>query len=316
MRLKFLEQLELLGGETSLPPLAVAAVVTLSLSGCGGSPRASSSSAEPTVLPGSRQAPHVRVPPGPPPRNLVVKDIVRGRGAAIPPSSKRSEVEIETLYEAVAYESGRPYEERWDPKHPFRLAFGPGLETQGWEKGLVGMKVGGRRELIIPSKLANEGGALVYVIDLVGMRKLPPPRHREPEPKKPRRKGRLKMSKAEISALPPLRIAKRTGPPPKKLVVRDLRRGSGATVRSKDSVLVDFYYVKYREALESSHSGNFGPTKYGLNEVVKAWELGLPGMKVGGRRELIAPGKLVYGKGPVIYLIDLLAVIPGGAGSF
>jgi len=124
------------------------------------------------------------------------------------------------------------------------------------------------------------------------------------------------MSKAEIAKLPKLEVRKRSGPSPKKLVVNDLRKGSGAAVTLKDAVLVDFFDIEYRVARKKSRTGKYGPTKFGLNEVVKGWELGLPGMKVGGRRELIVPPKLGYRDGTLIYVIDLLAVYPGGAGTF
>lgn len=128
------------------------------------------------------------------------------------------------------------------------------------------------------------------------------------------------MSKAEIAKLPKLEVRKRSGPPPKKLVVNDLRQGSGAAVTKKDAVLVHYFEVSYSEALERSRTGAYGPHRFGLNEVVKGWELGLPGMKVGGRRELVVPPKLVYprwkpswGYAPYtdIYVIDLLGIGPG-----
>jgi peptidylprolyl isomerase len=124
------------------------------------------------------------------------------------------------------------------------------------------------------------------------------------------------MSKAEIAKLPKLEIRQRTGPPPKGLVVNDLRQGSGAAIKPKDAILVNYFSVKYGEALKKSRTGGYGATKFGLNEVIKGWELGLPGMKVGGRRELIVPPKLGYRGWTLIYVIDLLAVYPGGAASF
>ena len=128
---------------------------------------------------------------------------------------------------------------------------------------------------------------------------------------------KLAMSKGEIAKLPKLTIAKQSGPPPRHIEVIDIREGAGATVRKTDHVFVRFLQVTYPEALKRSRAGLYGPTSYGLNETVRGWTVGLPGMRVGGRRELILPPKLVYprwkpswGYAPFvdIYLIDLLGV--------
>jgi peptidylprolyl isomerase len=130
------------------------------------------------------------------------------------------------------------------------------------------------------------------------------------------------MSKREIAKLPKLTIAKQSGPPPKHLKTIDFRKGWGTALTKNDAAYVRYYVVSYPEALKESQTGRYGPRSFGMNEVVKGWEVGLPGMKVGGRRELILPPKYVYprwkpswGFTPYvdIYLIDLLAVEHGGA---
>jgi peptidylprolyl isomerase len=141
-------------------------------------------------------------------------------------------------------------------------------------------------------------------------------------PEKASRKGPLAMSKAEIAQLPRLVVTRRTGSPPRKLLVRDLRKGTGAPIRPNDAILVRYYDVSYDEAQRKPRTGRFGPSRFGLNEVVRGWQLGLPGMKVGGRRELVVPPrlhfaawtpKMGYGHWTTIYVIDLLAVYPAGA---
>ncbi len=130
------------------------------------------------------------------------------------------------------------------------------------------------------------------------------------------------MSKQQIARLPKLTIAKQSGPPPKHLEVIDLRKGSGTALTMNDAAYVRYYVASYPEAVKHSRTGRYGPRSFGLNEVVKGWEDGLPGMRVGGRRELILPPRYVYprwkpswGYEPYvdIYLIDLLAVERGGA---
>lgn len=116
----------------------------------------------PRVIKVSAKLPAVSIPSGPPPGHLVVKDIKVGTGAPIQPRSA-----ISTRYIALSYRTGKPVEVKW--AKPFELQFSPGLEIKGWEIGLKGMKVGGRRELIIPPKLAYGTETLAYVIDLLSV---------------------------------------------------------------------------------------------------------------------------------------------------
>lgn len=100
------------------------------------------------------------------------------------------------------------------------------------------------------------------------------------------------------------------GPPPKELVVTDLRKGSGPVLDDPDDELVVHYVGVTYDTGEEFYStwDRGGPSKYLLEEVHKGWELGLKGMRVGGRRELIEPSRLAYGTGTLIYVVDLLAV--------
>jgi peptidylprolyl isomerase len=82
---------------------------------------------------------------------------------------RKGEVQIRTNFVAVSYRTGKPYEVRWSKGGSFNIGFGPGFEVKGWEKGLPGMRVGGRRELLVPSKLAYGEGAVLYVVDLLGV---------------------------------------------------------------------------------------------------------------------------------------------------
>jgi peptidylprolyl isomerase len=131
-----------------------------------------------------------------------------------------------------------------------------------------------------------------------------------------RLEGRLRMSKGEVTSLPKLKIEMRNGPAPKRLVVRDLRKGTGAPLRPHDAMLVNFFSVSYGEAQGADRTGHIGPSRFGLNEVVEGWEIGLVGMRVGGRRELIVPPNLGYRGTVIIYVIDLLAVYPDAVVGF
>jgi peptidylprolyl isomerase len=116
------------------------------------------------------------------------------------------------------------------------------------------------------------------------------------------------MSKAEIEDLPEYNIKAFRAPIPKKIVIKDLWKGSGVTVQRHDTVLVRFGSAIYGEAVKTNPVTRNDPAEYSLDEVVKGWKEGVPGMKVGGRRQLIVPNAIDYENGTVVYVIDLLAV--------
>jgi peptidylprolyl isomerase len=96
------------------------------------------------------------------------------------------------------------------------------------------------------------------------------------------------------------------------LVVDDLQEGSGAVIRAGDQVYLHYVGVNYSTGEEFEASWRKTPFtfKFGSGEVLDGWEEGLKGMKVGGRRQLIVPSKLAYETGPLVYVIDLLKVVP------
>lgn len=104
-----------------------------------------------------------------------------------------------------------------------------------------------------------------------------------------------------------------TGPAPKKVVARDLQVGHGAPLRQGDYITVNYIAYNYddREVLES-HWGpdkTFGGTWGREAGFIKAWEIGLRGMRAGGRRELITPGAFVHGGTPRVYLMKLVRIV-------
>jgi FKBP-type peptidyl-prolyl cis-trans isomerase len=87
---------------------------------------------------------------GPAPKNLKVEDLIEGKGAAAKSGDK-----ISVRYVGTLYDNGKEFDSSWKRgKAPFQLTLGQGQVIQGWDQGLVGMKVGGRRRLTIPPDLA------------------------------------------------------------------------------------------------------------------------------------------------------------------
>lgn len=150
--------------------------------GCGGGSDSSTGSSESTSTGSSESStaeqesaaktkPKVTVPKGAPPKKLEIKEIEKGTGAAAEPGD-----EVTVQYVGVGYKSKEEFDSSWSRNEPFTFLLGTGQVIPGWEKGIVGMKVGGRRELIIPANLAygsagtpsiGPNETLIFVVDLL-----------------------------------------------------------------------------------------------------------------------------------------------------
>lgn len=124
-----------------------------------------------------------------------------------------------------------------------------------------------------------------------------------------------------LSKEPKITIPKTAAP--KTLVKKDLIVGTGATAEAGDEVQVNYVGELYSngKVFDSSWKDTpgkaFGPFQLGAGAVIKGWDEGLVGMKVGGRRELIIPPSLAYGKAgkspipgnaTLVFVVDLLSV--------
>ncbi len=168
--------------------LVILAASGLGLAACGSSSSSSttttaaagtttSTSASPATIADPTAAgtfgvqPTITVPPGPPPTQLESKDLIVGTGA-----TAEAGTTITTNYVGVAYSTGKVFDSSWTDGAPISFPLGEGEVIAGWDQGLVGMKVGGRRELIIPPDLAygaagkgpiGANETLIFVVDLV-----------------------------------------------------------------------------------------------------------------------------------------------------
>jgi peptidylprolyl isomerase len=111
------------------------------------------------------------------------------------------------------------------------------------------------------------------------------------------------------------RIAASLGPPPKKLVVRKLKKGSGRRVRRGEQLGARFIDINYRtkRVQDFWEGGQGGAAPYlfalGEGEVRKGWEIALPGQRLGTRLELLLPSRLAYGEGSMRYVVELIELI-------
>jgi len=118
------------------------------------------------------EKPEIDFPEGPPPSALEVTDVLAGDGDEAAPG--RTAV---VHYVGVAYSSGEEFDASWNRGEPFAFPLGAGRVIAGWDQGVVGMKVGVRRRLVIPPELGYgdrgagsaiaPGETLIFVVDLI-----------------------------------------------------------------------------------------------------------------------------------------------------
>ena len=184
----------------SLIILALCAALATAVAGCGGGGDSSTGSTEssasteaggsstksgesskessesvPKASPNKKKTkPTVTVPKGISPKNFATKEIEEGTG----PEAKAGD-EVTVQYVGVGYDSEEEFDSSWSRNEPLTFPLGAGKVIKGWDQGVEGMKVGGRRELLIPGPLAYgpEGSppsigpneTLIFVIDLLAV---------------------------------------------------------------------------------------------------------------------------------------------------
>jgi peptidylprolyl isomerase len=162
---------------------ALALTVTV---GCGGddietatfaveAPPAGGQDTATTETAASTKKPKVTVPSGPAPKKLVVEDLKEGTGA----TAKKGD-DVSMNYVGVAYSTKKEFDNSYDRGQAFDFTLGQGMVIAGWDNGIVGMKVGGRRELIIPPGQAygaqgqppsiKPNETLVFIVDLLAIK--------------------------------------------------------------------------------------------------------------------------------------------------
>lgn len=122
----------------------------------------------------SIEKPEVDFPGGEPPADLEIKDIWEGDG----PVAEAGQT-VSVHYVGVSFSTGEEFDASWNRGAPLQFQLGGGQVIKGWDQGVQGMKVGGRRQLTIPAHLAYgdrgaggkiaPGETLIFVCDLVAV---------------------------------------------------------------------------------------------------------------------------------------------------
>jgi peptidylprolyl isomerase len=165
--------------------ISMVAVAALAMAGCGsqkqdsggGGAQAVSGVTLPPQSSDINVKPVIPKPRGNPPASLQVRDVVQGNG-----KTAESGDTLSVKYVGASWSTGQEFDSNWDAGgKPFDFQLGAGMVIPGWDQGLVGMREGGRRELVIPPNLAygpqgqppsiapNE--TLVFVVDLKKVKK-------------------------------------------------------------------------------------------------------------------------------------------------
>lgn len=165
---------------TTTATLLLVVALSAVAAGCGSSAKPASSCPAPTALAppaGTNQdltkKPVVDITDATAPTSLVVQDLVVGKGKAATCGDT-----VSVQYVGVAFSTKKQFDASWDRGQAFQFALGGGNVIPGWDQGVVGMRVGGRRELTIPPALGygttgtqdgtiGPNETLVFVVDLV-----------------------------------------------------------------------------------------------------------------------------------------------------
>lgn len=122
----------------------------------------------------SATKPVVTVPAGDPPADLLIEDVIVGEG-----NEAKSGANVEVHYVGVAWSTQREFDASWNRGDTFEFRLGAGQVISGWDQGVAGMKVGGRRILTIPPQMGygsqgaggviKGGETLIFVVDLLNV---------------------------------------------------------------------------------------------------------------------------------------------------
>ena len=258
--------------------------------------------------------PEIKPPSSAAPKKTTTIDIVCGTGEEAKDGSK-----VDVKYVGVLYNGGKEFDSSWSrgPNETLPFTIGGGV-IPGFSKGVTGMKVGGRREIIIPAKDGYgenpsgpipAGSTLVFVVDLV---KIAGPV--ASTPCTPSGSGSTDLSTKPVVKVP-------TTPAPAETKVIDIVCGTGKQADEGSNVEVKYVGVLYVNGKEFDSSWKRGPNQtlpfMVGGGVIPGFSKGVTGMKIGGRREVIIPAKDGYGptaSGPIpanstlIFVIDLVKV--------
>jgi FKBP-type peptidyl-prolyl cis-trans isomerase len=277
----------------------------------------------PDVTAGTKfgEKPTVAKGPGEPGKDLAVKTLIQGDGATVASGDY-----LQANYLGQIWDTAKVFDNSFDRGTPAIFPIGVGRVIPGWDKALVGKKVGDRVELAIPPALGYgaqgqpEAGikgtdTLVFVVDVVNTFNA-----------KSSAKGRTvpqndaKLPKVGTNTdgqAPSIEVPKTAAPT--KLVADYVLEGDGRAVKPADTLLLQYKGVVWDGGKEFDSSyKNSQLAQFPLQQLIKGWQEGLVGKKVGSRVMLVVPPSLGYGgkaqpgipaNSTLVFSLDILAVM-------
>lgn len=256
---------------------------------------------------------------GKPPKELKTKVLSEGDGAKL----KNGDV-AQVNYLGQAFDSDKPFDNSFDRKQPFDLTLGAGMVIQGWDKGLLGQKVGSRVQLVIPPELGygaqgqgdiKPNATLVFVVDILKAQQIPASA-----------KGTAvaqdntdlpKVGTNTDGKAPTVTVPSKVDPP-KKLVSTYVLESKGDVVKESDSVVVNYVAKVWKSGEEFDNTYTTGKTAtFPLAQVtLKGLKDGLIGKKIGSRVLLVVPPDQGLGdkeqqsipaNSTLVFAVDILA---------
>jgi peptidylprolyl isomerase len=296
--------------------------------GCGDekeSPSVSASAASkdgfPAITAGAKfgEKPTLAKGTGNPPKELKTRVVSPGDGATL----KNGDA-IQVNYLGQSWDSDKPFDNSFDRKQPFDLTLGAGMVIQGWDKGLVGQKVGSRVQLVIPPDLGygaqgqgdiKPNATLVFVVDVLKATQIP-------ASAKGTEVAQDNVDLPKVGTNTDGKAPKVTIPtksdPPTKLVSNYVLESKGDVVKDTDSVVVNYVALTWKDGKTFDSTYATGKTQtFPLDQVtLKGLKNGLVGKKIGSRVLLVIPPDQGFGdkaqqtipaKSTLVFAVDLLA---------
>ena len=246
---------------------------------------------------------------------LTVKDIVEGTGDPV-----KAGASVTAQYVGIGANTGKEFDSSWS--RGTAAQFSLAQVIQGWQDGIPGMKMGGRRLLVIPGALAyganppsgstiQKDEVLVFVVDLVPT----------PTPTAgPHVTGNAGVTvSGDGTKAPTITVSKETAST-KDLTIQDIAVGTSTEATTASTVTVQYVGVGgiTGKTFDSTFT-NGQPASFPLAQVISGFRDGVAGMKVGGRRLIVIPADQAYGatppsgttiqkNEPLVFVVDLVSV--------